>query len=422
MKAEDITMSQRELQRLSVIRHVVEKRLTQKKAGEALGLSTRQVRRMQRRVEREGERGIIHRLRGKASACRIHERTRERVIRLYRERYGDFGPTLACEKLQEEYGIQISRESLRQWLIEDGAWSRKRNGRAHRQFRERKSCFGEMLQMDGSHHDWLEGRGPKLVLMGYIDDATGKAFGRFSDYEGTFPAMDGFHRYIRLYGIPQSVYLDKHSTYKSSKKPQTAWEQEEWENGRYQSQFERASRELGVRVIHAHSPQAKGRVERFFLTQQDRLVKEMRLAGISTKDQANAFLVGYWRKHNLRFSVPAADATDLHRPLSVEVNLESIFCIKTARRLCNDMTIQFQGERYQILDPTTARTVQVRQTMTGKLLITTATRKILRYRLLRLASAPRIVPHLRLQNPPIPAPDHPWRRFTLSHQGCISPR
>lgn len=422
MKEEEITMSQRELQRLLVIRQVVERRLKQKKAGEVLGLSTRQVRRMQRRVEREGDCGIIHRLRGKPSARRISEKMRERVIRLYQEHYGDFGPTLANEKLRQKHRISVGDETLRQWLLQKGLWQSRRRGRKHRQMRERKACFGEMLQMDGSHHDWLEGRGPRLVLMGYIDDATGKAFGGFYDYEGTFPAMDGFARYIRRFGIPQTVYLDKHSTYKSPKKPQTAWEQEEWENGQYRSQFERALKDLGVRVIHAHSPQAKGRVERFFLTQQDRLVKEMRLAGISTKDQANAFLPGYWLKHNLRFSVPAADATDLHRPISKEVNLESVFCIKTARHLCNDMTIQFQGERYQILDPTTVRTLQVRQTMSGRLLITTVAGKILRYRQIRRMVAPRIVPHLRLQNPPIPAPDHPWRRFTLSHQGGISPR
>lgn len=422
MKEDVIKMSRRELQRLLVIGHVMEKRLSQKKAGVALGLSTRQVRRIQRRIEREGERGIIHRLRGKPSVCRIAEKTRDRALGLYHKRYGDFGPTLACEKLHEAHGILISKESLRKWLIHDGTWSRKRKGRAHRQFRERKSCFGEMLQMDGCHHDWLEGRGPKLVLMGYIDDATGKVFGRFYDYEGTFPAMDGFQRYIMKYGIPQSVYLDKHSTYKSSKKPQTAWEQEEWENGRYQSQFERALKELGVRVIHAHSPQAKGRIERLFLTLQDRLVKEMRLAGTCTKDQANAFLPGYWRKHNRMFSVPAADCADLHRPLTKEVNLESLFCVKTVRHLCNDMTIQFQGTRYQILDPISVRTVQVRETMTGKLLITTATGRAIRFQPIRRQPTPRITPRVRFQNPPIPAPDHPWRRFTLSYGRNLSQR
>ena len=170
------------------------------------------------------------------------------------------------------------------FVFEAGFWKKRRKLSGFRQWRPRKECFGQMVQMDGSHHDWLEGRGPKLVLMGYIDDATNRTYGRFYDYEGTLPAMDSFREYVKKYGLPMSVYLDRHTTYKSSKKL-TEWD--EVEGIEFLSQFERALKELDVEVIHALSPQAKGRIERLFGVLQDRLVKEMRLAGITTKEQAN---------------------------------------------------------------------------------------------------------------------------------------
>src|SRR3989338_8208657 len=281
MAGEDIIMvSQRELKRLHIIQKVLNEKLSQVEASEVLLISSRQIRRLVKEVRKEGDRGIAHKSRGKASNRAIAREIKEKAIGLYREKYKGFGPTLLSEKLLELEGIKISKETLRNWLIETGDWEKVRKSRTHRQWRERKHYFGEMVQMDGSHHDWLEGRGSELVLMAYIDDATNRIYARFYDYEGTIPAMESFKHYILKYGIPMSVYLDRHSTYKSTGKPTI---EDELANKMPKSQFERALEELGVRVIHAYSPQAKGRIERLFKTLQDRLVKEMRLKGINTK-------------------------------------------------------------------------------------------------------------------------------------------
>ena len=213
-----ITMSMREVKRLKALQEAIEGQITQRHAAEILRLSERQVRRLIRAVRTNGERGIVHKARGKPSNRQITSEDRGIAIRAYRETYMGFGPTLATEKLREREGVCVSKETLRKWLLKEGLWSRRRKGSIHRRHRERKECFGEMVQMDGSHHDWLEGRGPELVLMGYIDDATGNVFGRFYDYEGTVPAMESFKRYAIKYGLPQSVYLDKHTTYKSPAK------------------------------------------------------------------------------------------------------------------------------------------------------------------------------------------------------------
>ena len=210
---------------------------------------------------------------------------------LYKEKYIGFGPTLAAEKLLDLDGIAISDETLRLWLNQEGMVYKRRKARPHRQWRQRKEHAGQMMQMDGSHHDWLEGRGPKLVLMACIDDATNRIYARFNDYEGTLPALDLLKRYVRRYGIPQSIYLDRHTTYKSNGKLSI----EEQLSGAdpFKSQFERAMGDLAVIVIHANSPQAKGRIERLFRTFQDRVIKEMRLRNICTKGEANRFLGWY---------------------------------------------------------------------------------------------------------------------------------
>ena len=181
--------------------------------GGLVSLTERQIRRIVKRIREEGDGGVRHKSRGRPSHRKLS--FKQRIVELYRERYPDFGPTLFTEKLQEREGITVSRETVRTWLKEDGLWQKHRTRKAHRQWRERKDHYGEMLQMDGSHHDWFEGRGPRCVLMAYIDDATGRVYGRFYDYEGTIPAMDSFKRYLTKYGLPMSVYLDKHTTYKS---------------------------------------------------------------------------------------------------------------------------------------------------------------------------------------------------------------
>jgi transposase len=302
-----IVMSIGEVRRLKVVQLVIDKRTTEKAAALMLGISDRQVRRLVKAVRERGDRGVIHGLRGRSSNRRFPESLREKVLMFYRERYPDFGPTLATEKLFEREDIKISDETLRKWLLDAGYWEKRRKRSGFRQWRPRRECFGQMVQMDGSHHDWLEGRGPKLVLMGYIDDATNTTYGGFYDYEGTLPAMDSFKGYVERYGLPISVYLDRHTTYKSSKKL-TEWDEVQGVDAL--SQFERALKELGVDVIHALSPQAKGRIERLFGVLQDRLVKEMRLQGVKSKEEANVFLETYLPRYNERFGVPPADKAD----------------------------------------------------------------------------------------------------------------
>ena len=275
MAEKDIIMvRQKDLRRLHVVHKVLEGTMTQREAAELVSLSERQIRRIVERIRQEGDKGVCHTARGKPSNRRLPEKLKDRIVHLYKTTYADFGPTLFTEKLEEREGISISRETARTWLKEEGLWKTHRRRKAHRQWRERKDRYGEMVQMDGSHHDWFEGRGPACVFMGYIDDATGNVFGRFYEYEGTIPAMDSFTRYIKKHGLPMTVYLDKHTTYKSPAEPTL---EDELNGTEPLSEFGRALAELGVELIHAHSPQAKGRIERLFNTLQDRLVKEMRL-------------------------------------------------------------------------------------------------------------------------------------------------
>ena len=402
-----ITMSRRETKRLHIIHQALDKRITQKKAAELVGLSSRQLRRMLKRVREEGDDGISHRSRGKTSNRRVPKKIKEKALKLFKEKYSDFGPTFASEKLLDVHAIKVSKETLRLWLNKENIPYEKRKGRKHRQWRERKHHFGEMVQMDGSHHDWFEGRGAECVLMGYIDDATGTVSGRFYDYEGTMPAMDSFKRYIKRYGIPQSVYLDKHSTYKSTAKQNI---EDELEDKKPMSQFERSLTELGVTVIHANSPQAKGRVERSFRTLQDRLVKEMRLARVNGVEQANEFLIRYHPIYNTKFKVKPASETDVHQPALSMRELDKIFCIREERTVRNDFTIAYNGKLYQLKDATKTRKVAVEERMDGSLHITYRGLDI-RYREIKRRAVK--------ENPKTPVlierkyqpADHPWKRL-----------
>ncbi len=410
MAGEDMIMARLgELKRLHVIQKVLEGIIKQVEAAEVLSVSGRQIRRIVKRVRTEGDRGIIHRSRGRPSNRRISDKTKERVIKLYRTQYKGFGPTLASEKLLERNRIGISDETLRKWLIEVGDWRKTRRRREHRQWRERKHHFGEMVQMDGSHHDWFEGRGSGCVLMGYIDDASGRVFGRFYDYEGTIPAMDSFKRYIQKYGLPMSVYLDKHTTYKSSAKASI----EDQLNDRVAlSEFERALKELGVEVIHANSPQAKGRVERLFGTLQDRLVKEMRLRGIRTIQEGNAFLKQYLSVYNRRFAIRPLEQDNLHRPLPKGFKLDSILCIKTERTVRNDFTVAYNRKLYQIEERTRASKVIIHEHIDGSMKITYRDRA-LRFKEItaRPVKEEKALPGERVVKHYTPPPNHPWRRF-----------
>jgi hypothetical protein len=309
--------------------------------------------------------------------------------------------------LLDVHEIKLSDETLRLWLNKENIPYEKRKGRKHRQWRERKHHFGEMVQMDGSHHAWFEDRGPKCVLMGYIDDATGTVYGRFYDYEGTMPAMDSFKRYIKRYGMPQSVYLDKHTTYKSTAK-QTV--EDELEDIKPMSQFERSLAELTVTVIHANSPQAKGRMERQFRTLQDRLVKEMRLAKVRSVAQANEFLIKYLPTYNRKFKVKAVSEVDLHRPALSMRELDKIFCIREERTLRNDFTISYNGKLYQIKDAVKAQKVVVEERMDGSLHITHRSVN-LRYREIKerpVKENPKAPVLIARRYQPA---DHPWKRL-----------
>jgi hypothetical protein len=417
MVGEDrVIMSGKELRRGHVLRQVLGKQITQGKAGALLGLTDRQIRRLLRRVKQEGDRGLVHRGRGKPSNRRIADPVKAKALRLYDTQYGDFGPTLAVEKLAERDGITLSAETLRGWLMAKGVTHFRRRKRPHRAWRARKAHVGELVQLDGSHHDWFEGRGPACVLMAYIDDASSRVFARFYDYEGTMPAMDSLQRYIQQYGIPLAVYADKHTTYRSPVEPTVA---EQLAGTTPQSQFGRALTELGVELLAAHSPQAKGRVERLFRTFQDRLIKELRLAGIATLEDANQFLKRYVPRYNQRFAVPPAQAVDLHRPRPTGRELARSLCIKTTRCLRKDFTIAHAGRLYQIHDTVRATHVQVEEQLDGTLRLTHQGRPLGFHAIAARPTMKRVdtntIQHPR--PPVVPRPDHPWRKRLLPDKG-----
>jgi hypothetical protein len=416
MGGKDIIMaSAEELRRLDIVKRALDGMISQKDGANVVGLSYRQMKRLVARVRVEGEAGIVHRLRGEPGNRAISEEVRAEVLELCSKRYWDFGPTLASEKLNEEYNIEVYHDTLRRWLLatDKEKWEWQRKARPHRQWRQRKDYFGEMTQVDGSHHDWLEGRGPWLVLMGYVDDATGTTFGRFYDYEGTMPAMDSLMRYIEKYGIPQIIYLDRHSTYKLTRK-QTI--EEQLRNVIPLTQFERAAKELGIIVIHAHSAPAKGRVERGFGTHQDRLVKEMRLAGIKTGDGANEFLGWYLPKHNRKFSIFPAKKANLHRKSPGKKELKKILCTQTKRSLRKDSVIEHNKKFYQIKDVPRRRikSVMVEDRLDGSVHVRN-NGSYFKYseidpKLIRRAEPNKKVCN-RARKVYLPPKDHPWRRY-----------
>ena len=412
-----IIMTQEELKKLHIIRKAIEGSIKQIEAAKMLSLSDRQIRRLTVRVRQEGDSGIAHKSRGKQSNRRLPEEIRKKIVRLYRQKYNDFGPTLLSEKLFKEEDIKISDETIRLWLIETGDIKKRRKHKKHRQGRERKKYFGEMLQMDGSHHNWLEGRGPELVLMGCIDDATNKIFGRFYEYEGTMPAMDCFKRYVGLYGLTGSVYIDRHTTYKSNAKPTI---EDDLLGRKPMSQFERAMEELGVKVIHANSPQAKGRIERLFRTLQDRLVKEMRLKGIKTTLEANLFLEGYLKRHNERFSIDAAAKEDLHRPLPKDFALDEVLCVKTRRALRNDFTVAHNKKLYQILEPANTKEVMVEERIDGRMFITHNNRALGYKEIYSIPLKEKPKKPFKMRKKYTPPKDHPWRKYPVLPKPDIS--
>lgn len=347
MCQEELLMtSQRDRDRLRVIRQVLEDRLSQVDAAEQMGLTTRQVRRLVKRLAKRGDAGLVHQSRGKPSHNRFDGSFRQRVLRRYKSRYSDFGPTLACEKLAED-NLVVADETLRSWLIAEGLWKGRSQGERHRARCERKACFGQMVQTDASHHAWLEDRcSDPMVLVAMIDDATSYASARFYSGETTAAYMDLLGRYVGVHGRMVSIYADRHSIFKISMKD--IWGEVHCEP----TQFARALGELEIELIAAHSPQAKGRIERFFETAQDRLVKELRLRGARTMEQANDVLDRHFLPlFNRRFTVPAAKPVDAHRPVNRGMDMASILSDRDYRVITSDYTFRYGGKIYQIPPP-----------------------------------------------------------------------
>jgi len=328
-----LTMSKKEVERLTILKQVDAKNLSVAEASELMGISERQTYRILKRIREEGTKGIIHRLRGRKSNRGYPVELKRKIITLYRQGYSDYGPTLYSEKLIENHKISVDHETIRRWLRENAITTSIRRKRPHRKKRERRSCYGELLQFDGSYHDWFEGRGAECCLLNFVDDATGKVYLKFAISENTQDVLQSMWEYVKENGIPRSIYVDRASVYYAEGKL---------------TDFGRAMRELGVEIIFAKSPQAKGRVERFNRTLQDRLIKALREKTISNIAEANEYLQKeFIGQFNERFSVNS-ESIDVHR--SAEgYELENIFCYKTTRQVRNDYTINLAGGYIQLL-------------------------------------------------------------------------
>jgi transposase len=343
-----LNLTMQEAERYKVISEVEEGYLKVKAAGGILGLSERQVYRVKGRVEREGAGGVIHKSKGKNRPLWLTDKIRDKIDHLYKTKYRGFNLTHMTEFLNQEEGIKVSRESVRQILLEKGSYAKQRRYPKHRQWREPCSREGQMVQFDTSDHDWLEGRGPRLYLIGGVDDATSKVAGaKFVLADGVKQNMEVFKDIVQRRGIPLSVYVDCGSNFKTTRYQSTDYQLK----GEYpDTQFARALGELGIRIIYAYSPQAKGRIERKFGVFQDRLCSELRLHNISTPEEANRYL---WEqfipKHNRMFSRTAKELGSAYRSLPKGLNLKDVFCLKEERTVAGDNTISYQGKTFQIL-------------------------------------------------------------------------
>lgn len=338
-------MSRKERERLVILGRVKAKELSRSEAAEVLGLSLRQVHRLWVRWQEQGDAGLVHGARGRPSCRRWDASEKARALELRRERYFDLGPTHLSEKLGTEHGIWASHDTVRRWLLCAGVLDYCRRGRRSRRRRQREGRLGQMVQMDGSPHRWFGDRGEPCVLMTVIDDATGKRRGQFFAGETLEAAMTSFGSWCERFGVPEKLYVDRHGIYRADREPTV----EELKAGsRPVTQFGRAMKELGVRLILARSPQAKGRVERSNRTLQERLVPELRLAKIATVDEANAWLehTKYWERFDEQFATEPAEQIDAHRP--VVVSLRDVLCVKEKRSVGADGCVQWQGRVLQL--------------------------------------------------------------------------
>ncbi|OCP00802.1 MULTISPECIES: ISNCY family transposase [unclassified Ensifer] len=344
-----IAMSECDLQRIEVLSKVVAGRMTLVSAAHVLELSTRQVRRLLDRIETNGAASIRHKAIGRPSNNRICDGVRDYAVALVRERYADFGPTLAAEKLAERDGLLVSRETLRQWMAEAGLWLSRQQRRTFHQPRVRREGYGELVQIDGSEHRWFEDRGPPCSLLVFVDDATGRLMQlRFVRSESAFSYFEALALYLKRHGAPVAFYSDKHSVFRVAKK--------DAKGGQGMTQFGRALCELNIEILCANSSQAKGRVERMNRTLQDRLVKELRLAGINDMEAGNAFLPGFMERYNARFAIVPARPDDLHRPLNLApARLAAILCKREQRYVGAQLTFSFERQRIMLTETEVTR-------------------------------------------------------------------
>lgn len=431
---ERTAMSRKEFERGAVLGRVERAELTLRDAALLLRISYRQVKRLYQRYRAEGPPGLVHRSVGRASNHARSPVERERVLELVREQYGGsaergpgqrFGPTLAAEHLWEEHGVRVPCSTLRDWMNESGLWSRVRRSKPKAKRRERRAHFGELVQLDGSFHDWFEGRGERggrrSCVMNMVDDATGTTVLRFGEQETIWAAVDVLRTWIGTYGVPRALYTDWKNVYK--RRPTSA-EAALGEAG--QTHFGRMCAKLGIEIIAASTPQAKGRVERSNGTQQDRLIKKMRLRGIVDDAQANAYVeTVYLPAYNDRYVVAPRSAADYHLPRDPEVRDEDVFCLEHARTVGNDYVVQF-GRKALQLDraargrvPTGSKVV-ICETQTGEIRVVHRSRlhgaqecrwtpAEPRTRKAKPSAATPPAPEVS-RTPKRPGPDHPWRR------------
>jgi len=350
------TLSANEIERLEIIQMVLAKRLSVTKAAKRVGIGRQRMSQLVNAYRRNGAVALASGKRSKAANNKYPEELRERSCYLVRQYYSDFGPTLAAEYLYEQHQINISRETLRKWMVEDGIWTtRAARKKRVQQRRQRRDCRGELVQLDGSLHDWFEGRGSKCTLLVYIDDATSQLLHlEFVPSESTFSLMSATRRYVEQHGRPLALYTDKAGVFRNNArtaKPKAGAKPTQKTDSELGTQFTRALDELGITLICANSPQAKGRVERSNGVLQDRLIKAMRLEGVSDMNAANAFVPTYIAAHNARFARQPANTKDLYRPLEARHNVEVSMCVKTTRKVSMSLDLRYEGHLV-ILDPT----------------------------------------------------------------------
>src|ERR1044072_2305480 len=423
-----LLMSSKEREGLKVLARVKRGELNLKEAAELLEVSYRQCRRLHKRHQESGDRGLVHRSRGQPSNRGHGTKFKQAVLARYQERYPDFGPTLAAEKLALD-GYKVDHETLRRWLVQARLWRKRRKRALHRSWRERRAHFGELVQLDGSHHEWFEKRAGRCCLMKLIDDATSKRMAHLSEEETIFSAMELLWRWIDRYGIPRALYTDKKNVYVVDEKTR----QRAAESGEeVLTQFGAACKKLGIAIITAHSPQAKGRVERSHGTYQDRLVKELRLAEVNTIAAANELLAnGYGEQLSEKFAVAPRATADYHRSAK-GYDLAAIFCLEEQRTLLKDWTVRFENQFFQLepLNKTMLARgkVLVQRHLDGSLHFRYREQE-LRYMILPqrpqpVVKAPKRKPKVPgdLRNKKLgPPPNHPWRNFIFG-RGTPLPR